>query len=190
MRWPVMTSRCMFAPLAIPKHSGDPHYPSGFDLENIISVAATDQQRLICRVSAIGADTGGFGRDQGVDILSTLPKGSCAIVRSVGLWPARAALPWRRPHVTGAVALIASKYTDFGPLQIKQRIMTGVDALADMSKPTVTNGRLNVLNTLEDDTQPPAAVASLAVDRSVVDPSQVELDGDRRRWHEGDGQCI
>ncbi len=37
------------------------------------------------------------------------------------------------------------------PVQIKQRILTGIDPLTDESKSTATNGRLNVLNTLEED---------------------------------------
>ena len=57
--------------------------------------------------------------------------------------------------------------------QIRQRILTGVDPLSDTSKTTLTNGRLNVFNTLEEDEKPPAPVSDLAVKSLLL--TQVEL---------------
>ncbi|MFZ1755762.1 MAG: CARDB domain-containing protein [Caldilineaceae bacterium] len=66
------------------------------------------------------------------------------------------------PHVTGAAALIWSEFgSSLSNEQVKQRIISGVDSLKDRSKQTITNGRLNILNVLERDSTPPAAVADL-----------------------------
>src|SRR5262249_38731848 len=48
------------------------------------------------------------------------------------------------------------------PEQAKQRLLAAVDPLSDRSKLTLTNGRLNLLNAMENDTTPPAAVGDLA----------------------------
>ncbi len=48
------------------------------------------------------------------------------------------------------------------PVQIKQRILTGIDP-TDEQTTKCTNGRLNVLNTLEEDEVLPAAISDLAV---------------------------
>ena len=137
-----------------------PQFPAGYDLDNIISVAATDHNDLY-------ADFSNYGNTvdlaaPGVDIYSTVPKGSCTLCDPSG-YALLSGTSMATPHVTGAAALIASKYPSLTRAQIKQRIVSGVDPLADTSKPTLTNGRLNVFNTLEDDTKPPAAVNDLAV---------------------------
>ena len=66
------------------------------------------------------------------------------------------------------------------PLQIRQRILTGVDPLADESKYSLTNGRLNLLNTLEDDDTPPAAINDLAPTKFYMTQVELKLDSDWR----------
>lgn len=146
------------------------HYPAGFDLDNIIAVAATDHSDLY-------ADFSNFGSwvdlaAPGVSILSTVPTGSCPLCDPSG-YAAVSGTSMATPHVTGAVALIASKYTTLELSQIRQRIVTGFDPLTDTSKTTGTNGRLNVFNTMEEDTTPPAPVADLAA--NVLMLTQVKL---------------
>ena len=64
------------------------------------------------------------------------------------------------PHVAGAAALISSvpANSSLTAYQLKQRILSGADPLNDPSRQTVTNGRLNAFNALDNDTTPPAAV--------------------------------
>ena len=148
-------------------------YPAGFDLENIVSVAATDHDDNYASFSNYGADWVDLAAP-GVDILSTVPTGRCALCNPTGYRTANGT-SMATPHVTGAIALVKAQYKDLSAMQIVQRVISGVDPLTDHSKETATNGRLNLLNSLEDDDTPPAAVADLAI--SGVLMSKVQL-----RW--------
>lgn len=151
-------------------NSDAPHYPAAFEIDNIISVAATDHNDLY-------ADFSNFGpwvdlAAPGAEIYSTVPTGSCPICDPSG-YGTIGGTSMATPHVTGAVALIAAKYPDLSLAQIKQRIITGVDPLSDQAKSTATNGRLNLLNILEEDTVAPAPVSDLAVTGLLL--TQMEL---------------
>lgn len=153
-------------------NSDAPNYPAAFDLPNVMSVAATDDSDLY-------ADFSNFGSwvdlaAPGDAIYSTVPKTSCPLCDPSG-YSTVSGTSMATPHVTGAVALIAAKYPSLTGEQIRDRILSGLDPLADSTKPTFTNGRLNVLNTLEEDTSPPAPVADLQVTSLLL--TQVEL-----RW--------
>lgn len=149
-----------------------PHYPAAFDLENIISVAATDHSDLYASFSNYGPTVDLAA--PGDNIYSTVPTGNCSLCDPSG-YAEVSGTSMATPHVAGAAALIASEYSSLSLLQIRQRILTGVDLLSDESKFTLTNGRLNLLNSLEDDETPPAAVNDLAATKFYM--TQVEL-----RW--------
>ncbi len=150
--------------------SDAPHYPSAFDLDNIISVAATDHADLYADFSNYGPTVDLAA--PGVNIFSTMPTGNCPICDPSG-YGSISGTSMATPHVTGAVALIAAKYPTLSLAQIRQRILSGVDPLSDAAKTTLTNGRLNVFNTLEEDTNPPAPVSDLTVKSLLL--TQVEL---------------
>ena len=63
------------------------------------------------------------------------------------------------PHVTGAVALMAARYPQEGIVARRNRLLTGVDALASFSDRVVTGGRLNLAKAAGFDVPP--LVASL-----------------------------
>jgi subtilisin family serine protease len=136
-------------------------YPAAFELDNIIAVAATDHEDKYANFSNYGADWVDLAAP-GVDILSTVPTGRCAMC-DPSSYRAANGTSMASPHVTGAAALI---WAEFGSTltneQVKQRILSGVDSLRDRSKQTITNGRLNLLNVLERDSTPPAAITDLA----------------------------
>lgn len=146
-------------------------YPAGYELENIIAVAATDHEDLYASFSNWGADWVDLAAP-GVDIFSTVPTGSCAMCDSSG-YRSASGTSMATPHVAGAAALIWSTQPALSGTQIKGRLLSGIDALSDMTKPTLTNGRLNLLNALEDDQLAPAPVTNLAV--SGVLMTQVNL---------------
>ena len=151
-------------------NSNTPHYPAAYDLDHIVSVAATDHSDLYADFSNYGpwVDMAAPGDA----IYSTMPKGSCPICDPSG-YGTISGTSMATPHVAGAVALIAAKYPTLDLMQIRQRILTGVDPLADTSKDTLTNGRLNVFNTLEEDETPPAPISDVAV--SALFMTQVAL---------------
>lgn len=135
-------------------------YPGAYELPNIISVAATDHEDKYASFSNYGADWVDLAAP-GVNILSTVPTGRCAMCDSSG-YRAANGTSMASPHVSGAAALIWSEFgSSLSNEQVKQRIISGVDSLRDRSKQTITNGRLNILNVLERDSTPPAAVADL-----------------------------
>ena len=135
-------------------------YPGAYELPNIISVAATDHEDKYASFSNYGADWVDLAAP-GVDILSTVPTGRCAMCDPSG-YRAANGTSMASPHVSGAAALIWAEFgSNLSNEQVKQRIVSGVDSLKDRSKQTKTNGRLNVLNVLERDNTPPAAVADL-----------------------------
>lgn len=137
-----------------------PSYPAAYDLDNIIAVAATDPDDLYASFSNWGKDWVDLAAP-GVNILSTVPTGRCAICDSSG-YRAINGTSMATPHVAGAAALIWSEFENLNNEQVKQRILSGVDPLNDRSKQTVTNGRLNLFNVMEKDTTPPAAVTDLS----------------------------
>lgn len=135
-------------------------YPAAYELPNVIAVAATDHEDKYAGFSNYGPDWVDLAAP-GVDILSTVPTGRCAMCDPSG-YRAANGTSMASPHVTGAAALIWAEFgSSLSNEQVKQRIISGVDSLRDRSKQTITNGRLNLLNVLEQDTTPPAAVADL-----------------------------
>lgn len=138
-----------------------PHYPSGFDLEHVISVAATDHNDNYASFSNYGTPHVDLAAP-GVDIYSTVPTGDCPICDPSG-YTAISGTSMATPHVAGVAALLWAQYPKLTREQIKGRLLSAVDPLKDRSKLTLTNGRLNVLNTMENDIIPPATVTNLSV---------------------------
>ncbi|MEP6639637.1 MAG: S8 family peptidase [Chloroflexota bacterium] len=80
-----------------------PNLPAGFDLPNILSVAAIDNTGGLASFSDYGARSVDIGAP-GVDILSTLPADS---THAVG-WGWLNGTSMATPHVSGTAALVAS----------------------------------------------------------------------------------
>ena len=129
-------------------NDASPQYPSGFDLENIIAVGATDDRDFYVSFSSYGAtrvDLAG----PGVSILSTVPSGTCSMCTSSGYLSA-SGTSMATPHVAGAAALVWSAFPGLTADEVKQRLLSAVDYIGDKggnaAKPTLTNGRLNLFS--------------------------------------------
>lgn len=124
---------------------GTPSYPASYDLDNIISVAATDRNDQIGGFSDFGSTSVDLAAP-GVDILSTTPNNTYS-----SYWGTSQAAP----HVAGAAALLWASDSSLTVAEVKQRILGGTDYIGNIgsnaSRPTVTNGRLDVGNSLKTD---------------------------------------
>ena len=135
-----------------------PHYPSNYQVENVISVAATDHKDLIAGFSNRGFMSVHLAAP-GVRIFSTVPGGGYENLSGTSM---------ATPHVAGAIALIYSQYPEMNHLKLKQRLLATVDRLVSLKTQVATGGRLNVLNALEDDSIPPGRVTDLKIESSSL----------------------
>jgi hypothetical protein len=132
-----------------------PHYPSNYDLDNIIAVAATDHNDRVGTFSNFGAKSVDLGAP-GVNILSTFPSNTYGTISGTSM---------STPHVSGAVSLIWSRVPGLTYQRVKDLLLSTVDPLPALTGRTVSGGRLNAFQALllaEPDSIPPAAVSDLA----------------------------
>ena len=136
-------------------NDASPHYPSSYDLNNIIAVAATDSNDNSASFSSYGLTSVDMSAP-GVSILSTVLGTGYGTYNGTSM---------ATPHVAGGAALIWSQYPNLSAEVVKDLLMFGVDPLSG-AKATVSGGRLNVnkaINAMEDDPIPPAWVTNLTV---------------------------
>jgi len=116
-----------------------PHYPSNYDLANVLSVAATDHNDNLASFSNYGIATVHLAAP-GVSIYSSVPGGGYASYSGTSM---------ATPHVAGVAALAWSVDPDASVEDVRCALLQGTDPLGSLSGKVVTGGRLNALNTLE-----------------------------------------
>lgn len=136
----------------------NPHYPSNYQVENVISVAASDSEDKIAGFSNYGLQTVHLSAP-GVGILSTTPGNQYQVFSGTSM---------ATPHVAGAVALLKSTYKALDSKQIKERILNSVDHLTQLQNITITGGRLNLLNAIENDEISPNPVTGIDIISSNI----------------------
>lgn len=112
----------------------NPYYPACFELDNIISVAATDHFDNKAEFSNFGKQSVDLAAP-GVDILSTTPNSQYEFYSGTSM---------AVPHVSGAIGLSWSYNPRLSSLEIKDAVLKAVDTVSSMQGITVTGGRLNV----------------------------------------------
>ena len=116
-----------------------PHYPANYNLDNVISVAATDRNDDLASFSCYGATTVDLAAP-GVSIYSTVPGGSYSSYSGTSM---------ATPHVSGVAALAWSLSPDATVSRIRDVLLQGTDPIAALDGRMTTGGRLNARNTLE-----------------------------------------
>ncbi|MBN2425892.1 MAG: S8 family serine peptidase [Calditrichaceae bacterium] len=133
----------------------NPHYPSSYEVDNIIAVAATDHNDLKADFSCYGLTSVDLAAP-GVNILSTKPDkptdisfGSPGWGLSSTYYGVISGTSMATPAVSGAAALIYSRNPSISWQEAKAALMDNVDLIPSMSGMTVTGGRLNVFNAVK-----------------------------------------
>jgi len=122
-----------------------PVYPASYNLDNIISVAATDQKDSLATFSDYGNVSVDVGAP-GVNIISLLTNtdGSDEIY-GYGSGTSMAA-----PHVSGLAALIWGMRPSLTYNQVKNIILTTGDSLSSLNGKTVSGKRINAYKALDN----------------------------------------
>jgi hypothetical protein len=116
-----------------------PVYPAAFDVENMVTVAATSETDGLAFFSNKGAKSVHVGAP-GTNVYSTTPNGNYSKLSGTSM---------ACPHVAGAAALIWSQFPNASYKEIKRRLMDSGDELAALAGKTISGKRINVLNALQ-----------------------------------------
>ncbi len=114
------------------------HYPSNYDLPNVISVAALDKGDLLASFSNYGPKTVHVAAP-GKEIVSTWLKSSYREASGTSM---------ATPHVAGIAALILAAEPDLTVEQLRNRILQSIDPLESLNGKIVSGGRLNAAKAL------------------------------------------
>jgi thermitase len=110
-----------------------PHYPAGYDLPNIISVAALDRNDQLASFSNYGAKTVHIAAP-GVEILSTWLGNQ---------YEEHSGTSMATPEVAGVAALVLSLEPKLSVKELRERLLKSVDQLETLQGKVSTGGRLN-----------------------------------------------
>ena len=132
-------------------------YPTSYDLDNIIAVAAVDKNNEFPSFSNWGLTS--------VDLAAPSPENtSTELANMYGLGGGTSSAA---PYVSGVAALLRSLHPNWTYSQIKDRILSTVDPLPSLAGITVSGGRVNAA----------AAVAPPSTSITIDDVTVTEGDG-------------
>lgn len=114
--------------------SNQKDYPASFDVDNIISVAATDNNDQLTSFSNYGKTSVHLAAP-GLKVYSTLPGNK---------YKAESGTSMSCPHVAGAAALVWSMHPNWNYKQVKKALLNSVDKLPSLDGKVISGGRLNV----------------------------------------------
>ncbi len=115
-----------------------PHYPSNYDLPNVISVAALDRNDELASFSNYGVKTVDIAAP-GKDILSTWLNHDYREASGTSM---------ATPYVSGVAALIIAEQPSISMEKLRARIMKSVDKIDTLNGKIKSGGRLNAAKAL------------------------------------------
>jgi len=110
-----------------------PHYPSNYDLPNVISVAALDRNDQLASFSNWGVKTVHVAAP-GKDILSTWLGDAYRDASGTSM---------AAPQISGVAALILAKEPNLSVEKLKERILKSVDKLDSLNGKIASGGRID-----------------------------------------------
>ncbi len=117
-----------------------PHYPSNYDVENVISVAAHTAQDDLASFSCYGKRTVHIAAP-GHNILSTIKNGGYAVYSGTSM---------ATPHVSGALGLLLAHEGRLGVAEARERLMATSVPVNAYRRKIIKGGRLHTYNLLTD----------------------------------------
>lgn len=117
-----------------------PHYPSNYEVENVISVAASTAQNEIASFSCYGRNTVHIAAP-GHRILSTVKNGGYDVYSGTSM---------ATPHVSGAIGLLIAQEGRLPVAEVRERVIATSDPATAFRGKTVNGGTLNAYNLLTD----------------------------------------
>lgn len=120
-------------------------FPASYDLDSILSVAASDSRDSLAIFSQFGATSIDVAAP-GVGILSTDLNGTFSVRNGTSM---------ATPHAAGTAALIFSQLPDATVQEVRQAIIQSVDTKSALSGRVASGGRVNARAALEIDTFAP-----------------------------------
>jgi len=126
-----------------------PMYPATYDLDNILSVAASDRRDNLASFSNTGARTVHLAAP-GSEIVSTWRGGDWVYLDGTSM---------AAPFVAGGVALLQSAASEASYIQIRESLLATVEPLGSGGDLIATQGRMDAAGALEwllEDDEPPA----------------------------------
>jgi subtilisin family serine protease len=115
-----------------------PHYPSSYDLPNVLAVASTDRYDQRSSFSSYGLSTVDVAAP-GSSVLSTTRDNKYAIFSGTSM---------ATPHVSGIAALILASNPTMSWQALRKLILFSSDSIPSLSGLVLTGGRVNANNAL------------------------------------------
>lgn len=116
------------------------HYPSNYDLPNVISVAALDRNDDLASFSNFGVKTVHIAAP-GKDIVSTWLNDAYREASGTSM---------ATPYVAGVAALILASEPDLTVAQLKERVLKSIDNIDSLNGKVKSGGRINAAKALGD----------------------------------------
>lgn len=153
-----------------------PVYPAAFQMPNLITVAAGDEQGQLTSFSNYGSQSVHIAAP-GNKIYSTLPEDQYGFKSGTSM---------ASPHVAGAALLVATQYPQLTASQLRERLIFSSQRTPALEGRLVNGGGLlNAASALEEDPVAPGAVQELSLGGTVT-PRLLPL-----QWRAGgDDGCL
>lgn len=144
-----------------------PHYPSAFDLDNIVAVAATDNNDQLAGFSNWGAISVDLAAP-GQDVFSTYK----LFAGSIDDYAWISGTSMATPHVSGVAGLVAGLPQCATYQQVRDQILNNAQPIGALSGVTVTGGLLNINATMDGNECAPA-IPPLMIDTTALPDTRV-----------------
>jgi subtilisin family serine protease len=129
-----------------------PFYPAGYDLDNIVSVAAIDNSGALCTFSNFSPTQVDLAAP-GENIVSLAPYGG---------WTSKSGTSMAAPHVAGVAALVWARNAGATYQQIRDRLLSTTRPLASLIGKCATGGLLDAAKAVQVATNTPPQITITA----------------------------